>query len=163
VRRACKKPWTAAREEVTYLILDGKVIESDRLTESVISRKGHEIDAWYSGKTHRFGGNVQALMDPRGVPRWVSDGLPGHVNGLAPARELVLAILWAYTGNTPVRADGGYTDAGCGVLTPVPRRSDGLPLHADQRTYTTNGCKDFAASGNAASPSSSTAGKPSST
>ena len=35
----------------------------------------------------------------------------------------------------PVLADGGYVGAGCGVLTPVPQREDGIPLHADQRTY----------------------------
>ena len=35
----------------------------------------------------------------------------------------------------PVLADGGYEDAGCGVLTPVKQRDDGLPPHADQRTY----------------------------
>ena len=125
----------AAAEGVAYLILDGKVIECDRLHEPTVSRKGREIDAWYSGKTHGFGGNVQALMDPRGVPRWVSDVLPGHVNDLAAARELVLAILWPYTEDMPVLADGGYIDAGCGVLTPVPRRADGIPLHHDQRTY----------------------------
>jgi hypothetical protein len=35
----------------------------------------------------------------------------------------------------PVLADGGYVGAGCGVLTPVPQREDGIPLHADQRSY----------------------------
>jgi hypothetical protein len=74
-------------------------------------------------------------MDPRGIPRWVSDVLPGQVNDLAAARELVLAILWPYTKDMPVLADGGYIDAGCGVLAPPPRRPDGIPLHIDQRTY----------------------------
>ena len=32
-------------------------------------------------------------------------------------------------------ADGGYAGAGCGVLTPVAQRTDGIPLHADQRTF----------------------------
>jgi hypothetical protein len=36
-------------------------------------------------------------MDPRGVPRWISDVLPGHLNDLTSARELVLAIVWPYT------------------------------------------------------------------
>ncbi|MBR7838776.1 hypothetical protein KDL01_36245 [Actinospica durhamensis] len=55
----------AAAEGVAYLILDGKVIECDRLYEPTVSRKGREIDAWYSGKTHGFGGNIQALiLDP---------------------------------------------------------------------------------------------------
>jgi hypothetical protein len=33
----------------------------------------------------------------------------------------------------PVPAEGGYGGAGCGVLTPVAQRSDGIPLHVDQR------------------------------
>jgi hypothetical protein len=43
-------------------------------------------------------------MDPRGIPRRVSEVLPGHVKDLAAARKLV--------------------DAGRDVLTPVPRRDD---------------------------------------
>jgi hypothetical protein len=125
----------AVRDKVPYLILDGTIISCDRLTEPTISVKGREIDAWYSGKAHEFGGNAQALMDPRGIPLWISDVLPGHLNDLNAARELVLAILWPYTNTMPVLADGGYNGAGCGVLTPVPPRTDGLPLHADQRTY----------------------------
>jgi DDE superfamily endonuclease len=61
--------------------------------------------------------------------------LPGHLNDLNVARELVLAILQPYTKAMPVLADGGCNGAGCGVLTPVPQRADGIPLHADQRTY----------------------------
>jgi hypothetical protein len=55
---------------------------------------------------------------------------------MTAARELVLAILWLYSKDMPVLADGGYVGAGCGVLTPVPQREDrGIPLHADQRAY----------------------------
>jgi hypothetical protein len=125
----------AKEEKTAYLILDGKVIESDRVTETKISKKRKEIDAWYSGKTHGFGGNTQALMNPRGIPLWLSDVLPGSEHDLTVARELVLAILWPYTKDMPVLADGGYIGAGCGVLTPVPQRTDGIPLHADQRTF----------------------------
>lgn len=53
------------------MILDGKIIESDRVAGAKISKEGREIDLWYSGKTHDFGGNMQALMDPRGIPRWI--------------------------------------------------------------------------------------------
>jgi hypothetical protein len=125
----------AAEEGVPHLILDGTIIATDRLSETKISKKGKEIDSWYSGKTHGFGGNIQALMAPNGIPLWVSDVLPGSTHDLTAARELVLAILWPYATTMPVLADGGYDGAGCGVLTPVPRRTDGLPLHADQRTY----------------------------
>ena len=51
----------------SHLILDGKVIDTDRLGVKTLSKKGKTIDAWYSGKTHDFGGNIQALM-PRRVP-----------------------------------------------------------------------------------------------
>jgi DDE superfamily endonuclease len=125
----------AKEEKTAYLILDGKVIDSDRVAEKKISKKGKKIDAWYSGKTHGFGGNTQALMNPRGIPLWLSDVIPGSEHDLTVARELVLAILWPYTKDMPVLADGGYIGAGCGVLTPVPHRTDGIPLHADQRTF----------------------------
>jgi hypothetical protein len=125
----------AAEDGLSHLILDGTIIECDRLSETKISKKGREIDAWYSGKTRDFGGNIQALMAPNGVPRWVSDVRPGSTHDLTAARELVLAIAWHYTADIPVLADGGYEGAGCGVLTPIPQRTDGIPLHADQRTY----------------------------
>jgi hypothetical protein len=120
---------------VAYLILDGTVIACDRLDETKISKKGREIDAWYAGKVRAFGGNLRALMDPGEIPLWISDVLPGSVHDVTAARELVLAILWLYTKGMPVLADGGYVGAGCGVLTPVPQREDGIAPHADQRTY----------------------------
>lgn len=53
----------------SHLVLDGKVVDSDRYAEKTISRKGDVVDAYYSGKTHDFGGNVQALMRPDGCQR----------------------------------------------------------------------------------------------
>jgi hypothetical protein len=53
-----------------YLILDGKIVASDRCTEKTVSRKGREIDRWYSGKTRAHGGSIQALSTPRDVPLW---------------------------------------------------------------------------------------------
>ena len=73
-----------------YVILDGKIVDSDRCQEKTVSRKGAEIDLWYSGKKKDFGGNVQALFYPDGRPMWVSGVLPGNVNDLAAARESVL-------------------------------------------------------------------------
>ena len=40
----------AKESKVAYLILDGTIISCDRLDEAKISKKGKEIDAWYSGK-----------------------------------------------------------------------------------------------------------------
>jgi hypothetical protein len=56
-----------------HLILDGKVVAADRLKEKAISRKGKEIDRWYSGKAHGVGGNIQALFSSRHPAM----GLPG--------------------------------------------------------------------------------------
>jgi len=125
----------AQQHGLPYLILDGTVIATDRLAETKISKKGKEIDSWYSGKKHHFGGVIQALTAPNGIPLWVSDVLPGSTHDLTAAREQVLATLWLYTKTMPVLADGGYAGAGCGVLTPVPQHTNGIPLHIDQRTY----------------------------
>ena len=83
----------ALAEGAPYVILDGKIVDSDRCHEKTLSRKGREIDLWYSGKTKDFGGNIQALFYPNGKPMRVSDVLPGNVNDLAAARESVLAEL----------------------------------------------------------------------
>jgi hypothetical protein len=69
-------------------------------------RKGAEIDLWYSGKKD-FGGNVQALFYPDGRPIWISELLPGNVNDLSAARELVLAAVFPFAEKMPVLADGG--------------------------------------------------------
>ena len=58
----------ALAEGTPYLILDGKVVDTDRCREKTVSRKGKTIDLWYAGKTHDFGGNIQALFYPWGIP-----------------------------------------------------------------------------------------------
>ena len=69
----------ALAEGTPYVVLDGKVVDSDRCHEKTTSRKGTEIDLWYSGKRKDFGGNIQAVFYPDGRPMWVSDVLPGSV------------------------------------------------------------------------------------
>src|SRR5207248_25482 len=59
------------------------------------------------GKKKDFGGNIQGLFYPGGLPLWVSDVLPGNVHDLAAARETVLAVLWDYTEEMPALADCG--------------------------------------------------------
>lgn len=120
---------------LTHLILDGKIVKCDRVTESKLSRKGKHIDAWFSGKTHGFGGLIQALMDPRGIPLWVSTVLPGSTHDITAARELVLALLRPYLKGLPVMADSGYEGAGHGVYIPVKARKDGYELDVDTRAY----------------------------
>jgi hypothetical protein len=54
----------AAVQGLPYLILDGTLISSDRCKDKKTSKKGREIDRWYSGKAHEPAGNVQALAAP---------------------------------------------------------------------------------------------------
>ena len=54
----------AVGQGLPYLILDGTLISSDRCADKKTSRKGKEIDKWYSGKAHHRAGNVQALAAP---------------------------------------------------------------------------------------------------
>ena len=51
---------TARETGLPYLILDGKIVAADRCAETTVSRKGREIDRWYSGKAHHPGGTSGA-------------------------------------------------------------------------------------------------------
>jgi DDE superfamily endonuclease len=130
LREALEK---ATEQGLPYLILDGKVV-AGRCKEKTTSRKGREIDRWYSGKAHGFGGNIQALCTPGGIPLWVSAVLPGGVHDIAAAREHVLAILRPFLKDLPVLADSGYEGAGCGVRVPVKNPPGGRELDLDNRT-----------------------------
>ena len=123
----------AAEQGLPYLILDGTLISSDRCAGKKTSKKGREIDRWYSGKAHHPAGNVQALSAPGGVPLWVSDVLPGSTHDLSAARELVLPEARPCLKDLPILADSGYEGAGAGVHVPVkkPARSE---LDTDTKT-----------------------------
>jgi hypothetical protein len=123
----------AVEQGLPYLILDGTLISSDRCADKKTSRKGKEIDKWYSGKAHHAAGNVQALAAPGGVPLWVSDVLPGSTHDLTAARELVLPGARPYLKDLPFLADSGYEGAGAGVLVPVKRAATG-ELDVNTRT-----------------------------
>jgi len=118
-----------------HLILDGKIVDTDRLHLKTISKKGKIIDLWYAGKTHDFGGNIQAIISPKGIPLWVSDVLPGNVHDIEAARRQVLDIVRPFTAEMPILADPGYEGAGQGVFTPVKQSKDGRELDVDTRTY----------------------------
>lgn len=131
LRQALEK---AKEQGLAYLILDGKVVASDRCTEKSTSRKGKEIDRWCSGKAHGSGGNIQALSAPSGVPLWVSDVLPGGAHDITAAREPVLPGLRSYLKDLPVLADSGYEGAGIGVHVPVKRPPGSRELDLNTRT-----------------------------
>ena len=133
-RPACARPWTGPSEQgLPYLILDGTLISSDRCADKKTSKKGKEIDKWYSGKAHEPAGNVQALAAPGGVPLWVSDVLPGSTHDLTAARDLVLPEARPYLKDLPILADSGYEGAGAGVHVPVKKPARG-ELDIDTRT-----------------------------
>jgi len=124
----------AVKEGTPYVILDGKIVSSDRCHEKTVSRKGREIDLWYSGKKKDFGGNIQGVFYPDGLPMWVSDVLPGNVHDLAAARETVLPVLRNNTEKMPGLADCGYEGAGHGILTPVKKPKGAKELDINART-----------------------------
>lgn len=120
----------------SHLILDGKVVDSDRCAQKTTSIKGKIIDLWFSGKIRDFGGNIQALMRPDGFPIWISEVAPGSVHDLRVAQDQVLGALYAAAARgLPTLADSGYEGAGRGVYTPVKKPSDGHPLHINNRAY----------------------------
>ena len=117
------------------LVLDGKVVDTDRLRVKKLSKKGKTIDAWYSGKTHDFGGNIQALFRPDGLPIWISPVEPGSIHDLTAARDHVLGALYAAASTAlPTLADPGYEGAGHGVHTPVKQPAEGTELDINTRT-----------------------------
>ena len=68
---------------------------------------------------------------------WVSDVLPGNVNDLSAAREVVLAVICPFAEKMPVLADGGYEGAGHGVLTPAKKPAGMRELDINARTRNT--------------------------
>ena len=117
----------AVEQGFPYLILDGTLISSDRCAGKKTSKKGKEIDTWYSRKAHEPAGNVQALAAPGGIPLWVSDVLPGSTHDLTAARELVLPEARPCLARLPFLADSGYEGAGAGVHVPVKKPARGEP------------------------------------
>jgi DDE superfamily endonuclease len=126
-----------AAEGWSHVILDGKVVDSDRCAEKTLNTHGEVVDAWYAGKTHDFGGNVQAVMRPDGLPVWISQVAPGSTHDLTAARDHTLgALCWAASQlNLPTLADPGYQGAGIGVHTPIKQPPGGQRLAVDNRAY----------------------------
>jgi hypothetical protein len=125
----------AMAEGVPYVILDGKVFASDRCSETVTSVKGQQIDAWYSGKARRHGGNCQAVMRPDGLPLWTGPAEPGSVHDVTAARWHALAALYrAASLGMPCLADLGYEGAGIGILVPVKKPAGNQELDVGTRT-----------------------------
>lgn len=124
----------AKTEGASHLIMDGTLASIDRVAGTKLNKKGHDIDAWYSGKAHAFTANLQAIFLPDGFPIWISDPLPGSTHDITAAREQVLAIIRPYLKEMPLLADSGYEGAGLGVHVPVKQPAGGGELDVDTRT-----------------------------
>ena len=125
----------AATDGLSHLILDGKIFEADRCRIKTISLNGETIDAWYSGKTHDFGANIQALAEPGGLPIWVGEAEPGGVVDIEAARRQVFPTAYSFARTLPILADPGYQGAGHGIHVPFKQPQAGRPLAVDNRTY----------------------------
>ena len=129
-----------AEQGWSHVVLDGKLIRTDRCAETTTSVKGETINAWYSGKHRAPGGNVQAVMRPDGQPIWVADVAPGHLHDLTVARDTgaIAALNWAAAElDLPTLADSGYEGAGQGIKTPIKQPADGQVLAPDNQAYNT--------------------------
>ncbi len=118
-------------EGMTHVILDGTLIESDRLA----GLRDNGNDLWFSQKHKAFGGNIQFLSAPDGTPLWVSDVEPGSVPDITAARLHALPALYKAAEGLPTLADKGYIGAGIGIRIPVrrPKGQSEQALHADTR------------------------------
>jgi Helix-turn-helix of DDE superfamily endonuclease len=151
-----------ADEGWSHVILDGKVFRTDRCAETTTSTKGKTIHSWYSGKHRAFGGNVQAIMRPDGLPVWTSEVVAGHDHDLTAARE---GHVWA-------RCTGPHRNCTCppwptGATRAPARactcRSSGPATATSSRSITWPTTRSSAACAhwaNAASPCSPVAGGP---
>ena len=140
----------AVRDGVPFLILDGKLVAIDRLDEKKTSVKGREIDAWYSGKSHDFRGNIQALIAPSGIPLWTSLVCPGSVHDITAAREHLLETVQHFLAEVPILADAGATSAqvrASGCRSRNPRTAPSCPTTS---ALTTGCCAECDSKANAA-------------
>ena len=129
-----------AEQGWSHVVLDGKLIRTDRCAETTESVKGETINAWYSGKHRAPGGNVQAVIRPDGQPIWISEVAPGHRHDLTVARGagVIATLNWAATQlDLPTLADSGYDGAGQGIRTPIKQPTAGQSLAPDNQAYNT--------------------------
>ncbi|WP_445524258.1 transposase family protein [Streptomyces cyslabdanicus] len=123
------------QEGMTHVILDGTLIETDRLA----GVRDNGNDLWFSQKHRAFGGNVQFLSAPDGAPLWVSEVEPGSTPDITAARIHALPALYkAAADGLPTLADKGYIGAGIGILVPVRRPKGRSERALDADTRTTN-------------------------
>ncbi len=130
-----------AEQGWSHVVVDGKLIRTDRCAETTTSVKGETINAWYSGKHRAPGGNVQAVMRPDGQPNVL--GLrrrtrpPARPDRGPRRRRHRRAELGRPDSDLPTLADSGYDGAGQGIKTPIKQPAGGQVLAPDNQAYNT--------------------------
>jgi DDE superfamily endonuclease len=110
------------------------VLRAGKRTSRQTRGRNQRCPGGRGGKTHDFGGNIQALFSPAGIPLWVSGVLPGNVHDLAAARHNVLGVLRPLLKDLPVLADPGCEGAGVGIHVPVKKPPGVEELDINTRT-----------------------------
>jgi hypothetical protein len=133
-----------AEQGWSHVVVDGKLLRTDRCAETTTSVKGESINAWYSGKHRAPGGSIQAVIRPDGQPIWVSDVAPGHLHdpdrrpGRRRHRRAELGRLPTRPAHPePTLADSGYDGAGQSIKTPIKQPASGQALAPDNQAYNT--------------------------
>ncbi|WP_393077349.1 transposase family protein [Streptomyces sp. LN704] len=120
-------------EGMTHVILDGTLIESDRVAG--VRENGNDL--WFSQKTRHSVGTC-SFCPPRTAPHCGSPmSRPGSTPDITAARIHALPALYkAAADGLPTLADKGYIGAGIGIHVPVrrPKGRSEQALHADTRT-----------------------------
>jgi DDE superfamily endonuclease len=128
----------AKYEGLVHVILDGKVIPSDRCKAPAVSPKGEVIDLCYSGEARArptlTAATSRRCSPPGGFPLWVSGAEPGSVHDLTAARIHALPALYHAAADLPTLADPGYEGAGIGIHIPVKQPAGGWELDVNTRT-----------------------------
>ena len=128
----------ASTDGWAFVILDGKLFRTDRCAQLTTNRDGKPVHAWYSGKHRAFGGNIQAVIRPDGLPLWTSPVAEGrtHDSTMAAGLDIYAALYRAADQlGLPALADSGYHGAGPGIHTPVKLPVGSTQLTPDQQAY----------------------------
>lgn len=120
--RALRK---AARDRLSYLVLDGTLIRTDRVKAD---------RPYFSGKHRAHGVNVQVIASPEGRIVWTSGALPGRTHDLTAARIWGILRELNQAGITTL-ADKGYQGAGGVVITPYKGKNKPEPQKRANRSH----------------------------
>lgn len=115
-----------------HAVLDGTLISTDRCSSAPAGCAGTNQDPYYSGKHHRHGVNVQALISLDGELLYLGEARCGSTHDTAAARADAI-IEAASEADVELIADLGYHGAGGTVRTPVKRKPGRGLSPRDQR------------------------------